>query len=571
MLHYWLRAKSQLMHAGMLLALCLPYCINLGKSSIWDANEAFYSETPREMLQTGDYLAPQFNFQTRAQKPPFTYWAVLLSFRLFGVGEFAVRLPGMLAAIGVVLLSYRIARSLFNSRTALWAAAITAMTPRVFILARRLPIDILLLFFLTATFFFLVRALKNSTTSDWVLGYLTAALGFLTKGPIAVFLPAAACLGWALYSRRARFSASQQLFGFSVFLIIVMPWYLLVYRLHGWVYIAPFFLRDNLGRYAAESMGPSRGPFYYFSVFAIDFFPWSLLGFFAAYRIWEGRKSVPPLKQLAYGFPIIWCAITFVLFSFSRNKQEYYIAPLYPLAAIVIAGILDSVLSQRSMPPGDNSAPRDSGSALIGPYLIISILFLLLSAVLPYPIHRFMPDVPAVLHYCPSIVFGGGFVLLVYGMITKRFLHCFWAVSIPIWITYVICVTYYLPAIEALRPVKSLCRTIESQIMRESEAGYFGTALPSMVFYLRRPVFEETDPERMAHRFQSQRQVFCLLSARDYEYFIKNRGIKLCVLDRRPRFAPKLGDLIHAPETSRQELLLVSNRACSENKPGPSL
>ena len=141
--------RSPVAHAIILILISLPYSINLGKSSIWDANEAFYAETPREMLVSGDYLAPHFNFQPRAQKPPLTYWAVLLSYKLFGVSEFAVRLPSALAAIGVILFSYALARLLFGPRAALIAGIVIATTARVFILARRLPIDILLLFFLT--------------------------------------------------------------------------------------------------------------------------------------------------------------------------------------------------------------------------------------------------------------------------------------------------------------------------------------------------------------------------------------------------------------------------------------
>jgi 4-amino-4-deoxy-L-arabinose transferase-like glycosyltransferase len=142
-----LQFNSPLIHAVVLILLSLPYFINLGVSSIWDANEAFYAETPREMLASGDYLSPQFNFQPRVQKPPLTYWTVLASYKIFGVNEFAVRFPGALAALGVLLFSYGMARMLFSPQAALFSAAITATTARIFILERRLPIDILLLFF----------------------------------------------------------------------------------------------------------------------------------------------------------------------------------------------------------------------------------------------------------------------------------------------------------------------------------------------------------------------------------------------------------------------------------------
>jgi 4-amino-4-deoxy-L-arabinose transferase-like glycosyltransferase len=114
------------------LLLLVPYGINLGASSIWDANEAFYAETPREMLDSGDYFAPHFNFVPRAQKPPLTYWAVLLSYKLFGVSEFAVRVPSALAAMGVIIFCYGLGRRLFNPQAAIIASIIACTTARIF-------------------------------------------------------------------------------------------------------------------------------------------------------------------------------------------------------------------------------------------------------------------------------------------------------------------------------------------------------------------------------------------------------------------------------------------------------
>ena len=166
--------SSPLMHILILVLLSLPYCIRLGSSSLWNASEAFYAETSREMLESEDYLAPRFNFEPRTQKPPLTYWAILASYKLFGVNEFSVRFPGAIAAIAIILFSYAIARFLFNPRTALMAAAITATTARLLILARRLPIDILLVLFLLGTFFFLIRAIQTKNCCYWGLAYLFA-------------------------------------------------------------------------------------------------------------------------------------------------------------------------------------------------------------------------------------------------------------------------------------------------------------------------------------------------------------------------------------------------------------
>jgi 4-amino-4-deoxy-L-arabinose transferase-like glycosyltransferase len=564
--------NSTLMHAAVLLALALPYCIHLGKSSIWDANEAFYAETPREMIATGDYLAPQFNFQPRINKPPLTYYAILGSYKLFGINEFAVRFPGALAAIGILLFSYGTARSLFNARAALMCAAICATTARIFILARRLPIDILLLFFLTGALYFIVRAIQKDTRARWAWVYLFAALGFLTKGPIAIILPAGALLAWILWNRRSR-PAIYPAAGAAIFACIALPWYVLVYLAHGWTYIAPFFLRDNLGRYAGEYMGPSRNIFYYFSVYATDFFPWSFLLLAALYHLWRSRKQERPLRSLSFGLPLIWCFLIFAVFSLSKNKQEYYIAPLYPAAAVVLSGILNKLMSK----PGE-IAIRETGEPPLSPmhtaahstkpfrwgwtYTVPACFIFILSALMPYILGALIPDISFVLQFMPSFILVAGMVWLIRSVIRREHPKCFIAVAVPIWAIFLIGALFYLPALESVRPVKNFCRQIETLWHDQDEAGFFRSSLPSMLFYLRRPIFQENSYEQMTIRFRSDKQVFCILTEKDYAYFA-NRGLNIYILDRHSRFGMRLGALLNAGSIPGDDLLLVSNRLFS--------
>ncbi len=550
-----LSITSPLIHILVLLGLFLPYSINLGDSSLWDANEAFYAETPREMLTTGNYLAPQFNFQPRAQKPPLTYWIILLSYMLFGISEFAVRLPGALAAIGMILFTYGIGRSLFGPRPALIAAVIAATTTRIFLLARKLPIDILLLFFLMGTLFFLVRAIKDKSANNWALAYAFAGLGFLTKGPIALIIPAGTYLIWALWVRRFKLSEIHLLKGLLIFLTVVAPWYVLIYRAHGWTYILPFFLRDNIGRFATESLGPARGILYYFPVYLADYFPWSVLTLVALYYLWAKRRAFQYLRDLSFGLPLVWCALVFLFFSFSKNKQEYYITPLYPVMAVILSSIIDRTAFSKADP--------DSGwrqSAWLYSYSVLAILFLALSALMPFVLRSFLPDSSTVLHYTPSLVLLILIVILAWNIINRRPSRCYFSLAIPLWILFMLLTLIYLPALEAYRPVKEFCRTIELHSIGNHEAGYYGAALPSMVFYLGYPIFEEYSEESMVKRFRSDHQVFCVLTRSDYDYFINKKGLILYILDSRYRITTRLSSLFDRSDGSEEELLLVSNQ-----------
>jgi hypothetical protein len=185
-----------------------------------------------------------------------------------------------------------------------------------------------------------------------------------------------------------------------------------------------------------------------------------------------------------------------------------------------------------------------------------------------------MPGISPVLHYGPSVVLAAGVLVLAWSIGRKHYVQCFSALAIPLWTIYLTCALFYLPALESFRPVKSFCRIIEAHSAGTDEAGYYGTALPSMAFYLRRPIFEENDPGQMIQRFQSANRVFCILSQRDFGYFVEQRDLKLHILDRNPRFAVRLKTVLNAGYFPGEELFLVSNRPDTGTEPsrsGPKL
>src|SRR4029453_5721830 len=92
----------------LFLAIC-PYFINLGRSSIWDANEAFYVETPREMMERGDYIYPMFNYEPRVNKPVLSYWIVAGFYRAFGVSVGVQRVPIALGAVTMIGIAFVLA------------------------------------------------------------------------------------------------------------------------------------------------------------------------------------------------------------------------------------------------------------------------------------------------------------------------------------------------------------------------------------------------------------------------------------------------------------------------------
>ena len=552
--------NEKLWHSAVIFALAIPFFINLGVSSLWDANESFYAETPREMLETRDFLAPQFNYQPRTQKPPLTYWAIALSYAAFGITEFAVRLPGALAALGVVIFTYLTARLLHSPPAALIAALATATTLRVFILARRLPIDILLLFMLAATAFFLIRGLMRDSSWNWALAYVCSGLAFLTKGPVGVLIPFGAYLAWALGSRTFRLRRMRPILGGMLFFAVVFPWYLAIYLRSGWTYIAAFFLRDNLGRFASDVMGPSRGPFFYLGSYLADFFPWSVLSLAALAGLWLRRRVGAFLSDPAWGLPLAWCALVFATFTLSKNKQEYYIAPVYPMMSVIMGGLIDRWF---------NAEGRSIGvtERRIWQVALFASAALLLAAgsVAPLILRSILPEVPVTLEFGPSLLIFAGAAAVIFTAWHRHMVAAVVSLGACVWLLLLFSSVFVLPRLETLRPIKSICASLKPNLVPDDEVGYYRATAPSMVFYLGRPVFEEFDADRMIDRFRSGKRVFCVMSGEDLGYFVGNRGLSLYVLDRRPRLTTRLRDIRDDSGWRRRMLHLVSNRAPATN------
>ena len=88
------------------LVCFLTFFAGLGRGAIGDSDEAFYAEAAREMVVSGDWLTPYYNYELRFQKPILFYWLVSMTYKAAGVGEAAARFPSALAGFGLAILTY---------------------------------------------------------------------------------------------------------------------------------------------------------------------------------------------------------------------------------------------------------------------------------------------------------------------------------------------------------------------------------------------------------------------------------------------------------------------------------
>jgi 4-amino-4-deoxy-L-arabinose transferase-like glycosyltransferase len=342
--------------APLLALAVLTFVVGLGAPAITDSDEAFYAEAAREMVESGDWLTPAFNYEPRFQKPILYYWVTAATFAVTGPGPGAARLWSALAGVGLVWITAGLARRWYDDDTALVAGAIVATGFGYVALARMALPDLPLAFFITATIAAALISVGDRVPRPrrWLLGAaVAAALGFLTKGPLAVVIPALVVLPIVAIERRAsRLRAGDLALAALAFVVVALPWYLAMGWLHGPAYLSGFFLGDNLERFATDRFNEPRPWWYYGPVVVGGLVPWApylILGAGAAGRMAARRGAAGSLETRL----VLWIVLPLALLTLSVGKQPRYVLPLLPPLALLVAhGIVDRTRARRGLDGG---------------------------------------------------------------------------------------------------------------------------------------------------------------------------------------------------------------------------
>jgi 4-amino-4-deoxy-L-arabinose transferase-like glycosyltransferase len=542
----------------LVLALA-PYFIRIGASSLWDSNEAFYTETPREMMESGDYINPTFNYQPRFNKPPVSYWVVIAFYKLFGVSASSERLSIVLAAMVMIGIAYSLGNLIHSGEAGLLAAIALAIAPRFLMFSRRIVIDLYVAMFMAmALLFFVLSESRTARRRLWlVLMYVFIGLGILTKGPAAGILPAAVVLIYLAANRKlGRVREMMLPTGILIVAAVVLPWYLAIYARHGWAYISMFLFKDNLSRYTQTGWGPRRGVFFYLPVVIGDMFPWSMLlpaGLWLAFR----RSDSPATETDSVGGspnrygPVfllaIWIAAIVIFYSVSRSKEDLYILPVYPAAAALAGWIIAWLLSGKL----DGRIARFANAMLItmGGLLVIAgvggLYFF------GQGIYRLVGATAL-----GSIAIAAGLFTIAACWVRKH-RHAILASAVSLVLFNWTFMIATLPDFERYKPVRSFCDVLSATAGPDALIGYYRIAYPSMVFYLQRQIFEYHQSEEIVTALCSSRPVYCVMLAQEYESMKPSLPVPTYVLASHPVFKVKLKSIRDRSELP--QVVLISN------------
>jgi 4-amino-4-deoxy-L-arabinose transferase-like glycosyltransferase len=512
----------------LLLLGWLAFFWNLGKNGLLDETEPLFVEASRQMVLTGDWITPYFNGVTRFDKPPLIYWTQAIAFQIFGVNEWAARLPSALAGLFLTSFCFYVLKrfgisanqrvkvngerekeeSVKDSLTSpLWlsailGAAMVALHPLTFFFGRLGYSDMLL----SACFggallaFFLGYAQPQHKViqSRWYLTfYLLIALAVLTKGPVGVVLPGLIISAFLLYLGKAREVVREMhlLRGAILVLVLTLPWYILVTLANGEAYINSFFGYHNLARFSSV-VNQHKGPWYFhFLIVLLGFAPWSIYLPVAIAnmqvlrrRHWQNQPRSLHLGLLA----LFWFVGVLGFFTIAATKYFSYVLPLMPAASILVALWWSEQITQT----------HHKRAWVYLTFLCNIVLFLALAATCFYSPHWLtddpsMPNLGTRMQQSGLPVLGAVIWLMsaIAGIILllKHQTHRFWGVNLAgfaAFLIFVVLPVSHLVDIERQLPLRQIASSaVQVQQPREELIMLSkGFAKPSLVFYTQQHV-----------------------------------------------------------------------------------
>jgi 4-amino-4-deoxy-L-arabinose transferase-like glycosyltransferase len=343
-------------YGALAVVFVAVYFGSLFSPALLDDADSTHAEAAREMFVSGDYVTLHVNGVRYLEKAPLPYWLVAFCYRIFGVNEFASRLPMALSVLLLGVLAVVWGRRAFGERAGIYAGLMVYTGAGVFLFTRVLIPDVLLSLLIAASLYFFLTALGSAGQAwRWYAGYACVALGVLTKGLIALAFPGgAAFLYLALTGEWRRWREFRLGSGLALFLLVAAPWHILAGLRntggqggHGffWFYfVNEHFLRFLGRRYPRDY---NKLPWtLYWSLHLVWLFPWSLYLPAAIRTVIDERKLSERGSQRLGDFRartrlLCWilAGLILIFFAISTN-QEYYTFPAYfPLLMLLADGI----------------------------------------------------------------------------------------------------------------------------------------------------------------------------------------------------------------------------------------
>ena len=459
----------------LVLAAALALGFDLGGYPLFDPDEGRNAEVAREIAATNDYILPHLDGLPYLDKPIVYFAAAAATMEVLGPTEMAARLPAYLFTIATLAIVVVFVRRRWGADAAWLAALALATMPLVMTYARATIMDSTLSFCTTL-------AILAFWDERPVLAWAAIGLGSITKGPVAILIPLATLIPYALVTGRP----VRRLFplaGLGAFAVVALPWFLAVsHRIPEFPRYV--FVRETFERVTTTRFHRTAPFWYYFPIVPVAAFPW-IVPALARCRNWRWAwlaRRVNPYAQESI-FLTCWVLGPLLFFTLNQSKLPQYMLPLMPPFALAAARLLTRDASELG---GGIGVAR---KAYAGIAATLGIALALLTVWLPAPISL----TPAERAAIPPTALALGMALLASAMMVwyaGRPQHPRPALAVMGYALTVIAMPIVsgrlLAAVGEDRSAATLAQVIQN--VRATEVvgvSAFPTSLP---FYLKRPI-----------------------------------------------------------------------------------
>jgi 4-amino-4-deoxy-L-arabinose transferase-like glycosyltransferase len=332
------------------LAGALLFFHSLGTVSLFDWDEINFAESAREMIQTGNYMRVQINYEPFWEKPPFFFWLQAVSMQVFGVGEMAARFPNALCGIVTLLVLYAIGVRLHNKKMAAWWVLIYAASFLPHLYFKSGIIDPWFNLFIFISIYFLSRFVSSVSRNNkqnkflYLSGFF-AGMAIITKGPVALLV---ILLTYIVFYFLKRKSMSISLLDYIkwglITTAVTLLWFGLEVAQHGWWFVNEF-ITYQIRLAKTEDAGHGGFLLYHFVVLLIGCFPASI--FMWGQKVNEdGQQNEQPFFRTMM---IASLGVILVVFTLVQTKIIHYSSfaylPIGYLAAVNVERLMNNKIT----------------------------------------------------------------------------------------------------------------------------------------------------------------------------------------------------------------------------------
>ena len=328
----------------LLLAFAAFYLLPLGLHGLWIPDETRYAQISQEMLLSGNWVTPHFMGVRYFEKPAAGYWLIALGQAVFGQNLFGVRIASALTTALSVWLAYLIARRMWHDPRKSFACALLYLSfGLVAGQAGYSNLDPQFTFWVNLSLVALWFALDSPTTRgrliSWTVLAVACAMGFMTKGFLALALPVLIALPYMLWQRRLGELLRYGPLAVAVALLLCLPW---VWAIHVQEpdYWRFFFWNEHVRRFTSATAQHARPWWFFLPIMVVACLPWAGMLPATLAKMWQQRR------QPAIAFLALWMLLPLFFFSLSNGKLPTYIMPCLLPLALLMGHALTELLQQ---------------------------------------------------------------------------------------------------------------------------------------------------------------------------------------------------------------------------------